>query len=279
MTLSFKSVKDIKSALVGVPKPVGLVPTMGALHAGHISLIEASKFDCKTTVVSIFVNPLQFAPGEDYAKYPRDIDSDLNICRSCGVQYVFAPSEDEVYPEGRKEIVIPQKNLAEDLCGRTRKGHFSGVSTVVKKLFDITSPDIAYFGEKDLQQVYVIKWLVDHFKYPILVKSCPTVREKNSLACSSRNQYFTDEQKDVASNLYKALLLAKKNVRSGFFAVSRAILESLVFLSRFPDIQAEYFEARKKEDFSKASDSILGGFYFLSAANVFGVRLIDNIEV
>lgn len=274
-----KTTDDVKKALAEAQKPLGFVPTMGALHEGHISLIEASKFDSKTTVVSIFVNPLQFGPGEDYAKYPRNIEKDLELCKKYSVQYVFAPQEKEIYPGDQEEIVSPPQKLTGDLCGRTRKGHFSGVATVLKRLFDIVKPDVVYFGEKDLQQLYVVKWLVESYKYPILVKGCPIVREKSMLACSSRNEYLTNDQKEVAANLYKSLLLAKKNIHSGLFNVNRAVLESLVFLSWFPEIKTEYFEARKKDDFGVVNDTMASGFYFLVAARVYGVRLIDNIEV
>lgn len=280
MTTLIKPVQDIKSLLVKSERPIALVPTMGSLHAGHISLIKAAKDDCKTIVVYIFVNPLQFAPNEDFKTYPRDLEGDLKICKEYKVNYVFVPNEGDIYPEGEKvEHVNPPKQLVCDLCGRTRVNHFSGVSTVLKKFFDIVQPDFAYFGEKDLQQLYVVRWLVNEFKLPINIKSCPTIREENGLACSSRNKMLSDIQKDIASNLYKSLVLAKKNVRSGIFTINKSILESLVFLSQFPEIKVEYFEARDKEDFMQPDDNKRSGFYFLVAARVGNVRLIDNIEV
>lgn len=281
MTQLIKNVEDIQSVLSGVNRPIGFVPTMGALHAGHISLIKASKFDCKVTVVSIFVNPLQFDPNEDFKEYPKNLSEDLKICEENNVDYVFAPDEHEIYPDGKdkSKIIMPPDSLGSGLCAKTRKCHFSGVATVVKRLFDIVQPDYAYFGEKDLQQLYIIRWLVKEFKLSTFIRACLTVREPSGLACSSRNNYLTNEQKLLASNLYKSLLLAKKNVHSGFITIDRAILESLIFLSKYPEIKVEYFEARDKEKFLKVEDNRTSDFYYLMAAKVGNVRLIDNIEV
>lgn len=280
MTTLIKPVQDIKSLLVKSERPVALVPTMGSLHAGHISLVKAAKDDCKTVVVYIFVNPLQFAPNEDFKTYPRDLEGDLKICKEYKVDYVFIPDESDIYPEGDKvEHVNPPRHLASDLCGRTRANHFSGVSTVLKRFFDIVEPDFVYFGEKDLQQLYVVRWLVNEFRLPVKIKSCPTVREENGLAYSSRNKNLSDKQKDIASNLYKSLVLAKKNVKSGIFTINKSILESLVFLSQLLEIKVEYFEARDKESFKQPDDNKRSGFYFLVAGRVGNVRLIDNVEV
>lgn len=280
MATIIKSAKDITSVLAQSERSIGLVTTMGALHDGHISLIKASKFDCKTTVVSIYVNPLQFGPNEDYKTYPRDLKSDLKICEENNVDYVFVPDDNEIYPGDNKEnIVKPPISLASDLCGKTRINHFSGVSTVVKRLFEIVQPDYSYFGEKDLQQLYVVKWLVKEFNLPIFVRACPTVRESSGLAFSSRNLNLSAKEKEIASNLHKALVMAKKNIRSGFFNLSKSILESLIFLSKFPEIKVEYFEARDKNDFSKVDDEKKEGFYLLIAAKVGKTRLIDNVEI
>ena len=275
-----KTVQEVKDLVVNCQRPLGFVPTMGALHAGHISLIKASVAECKTTLGSIFVNPLQFGPTEDFKIYPRDLQSDLRKCEENNVTVVFAPDENEIYPDlNYVERISPPKFLAEDLCGRTRKNFFYGIATVVKRLFDIVNPDIAYFGEKDLQQLYVIKWLVDEYKYNILVRPCSVVREKNGLACSSRNNYLTIEQKEIASNLYKSLHLARKNIKSGIFSPDQAVLESLVFLSRFSEIKVEYLEIRDKNDLKKASSGKTSRIYLLIAAKIGGVRLIDNIEI
>lgn len=280
MALLIKTIDDIKSELSKSSKPIGFVPTMGALHEGHISLIEAAKKQCITVVVSIFVNPLQFGPSEDFEKYPRDLENDLKICKENNVDIVFVPDENEIYPScSDKELICPPENISGILCGKTRKDHFSGVAIVIKKLFDIICPDIAYFGKKDLQQLYIINWLVQEYNLPVKIVSCPTMREKNGLALSSRNKYLTSGQKDIAANLYKSLKLAKENTKLGIFTVHKAIIESLIFLSQIPEIKVEYFEAMDKENLSEVSEEKTNNFYYLIAARVNGVRLIDNIEV
>lgn len=279
MTKLIKDIRDIKSIIKGSIRPVGFIPTMGALHAGHISLIQASKAECKTTVTSIFVNPLQFGPDEDFEKYPRDLKNDLKICEKNNVDYVFAPSEEEICSDLKNNIITTPDELSTILCGKTRKNHFNGVATIVKKLFEVVEPDYGYFGEKDLQQLYIMKWLVKEFKLPVFPRACPIVREPSGLACSSRNKYLTEEQKLIAPDLYKSLKIAKQNTRSGIFTVSKSILESLVFLSQFNQIKVEYFEARSKETLEVVPDNVTKGFYYLLAARVGNVRLIDNIEV
>ncbi len=281
MTALIKATSEIKDILAKEKRPLGFVPTMGALHDGHISLIKAAREECKLVVVSIFVNPLQFAPNEDFKKYPRNLENDLKVCNENTVDYVFAPDEKEIYPDesSKNKSIESPKELTGILCGKTRIGHFQGVATVVKKLFDIVQPDYAYFGEKDLQQLYVIKWLVKEYNLPIFIRSCPTVREPNGLAVSSRNQYLTLEQKKTAANIYESLKSAKYNMRIGIFTVSKAILESLIFLSQYPEIKVEYFEARDKDLLAKVDENRRKGFYYFVAAKVGNVRLIDNIEV
>lgn len=281
MTELIKTISEIKNVLSKSKRPTGFVPTMGALHAGHISLINSSVSECKTTAVSIFVNPLQFGPKEDFEKYPRDLARDLKICQENKVDYVFAPEQKEIYPHGKEthHVITLPKELSSILCGRSRPNHFEGVATVVYELFNIVEPDYTYFGEKDLQQLYVIRWLVKKFNLPIFVNACPIVREDNGLACSSRNQYLNSKQKEIASNLYKALKLTKQNIKSGFFSVSKVILESLIFLSQFDEIKTEYFEARDKENLTVVDDNKQNGYYFLLAVRIANVRLIDNIEV
>lgn len=275
-----KTIQEIKNITSQATRPIGFVPTMGALHPGHESLIRTCRDECKTVVVSIFVNPLQFGPGEDFEKYPRDLKRDLNICEENKVDYLFVPDEREIYPDTNKiEFIHPPEELTNILCGKKRKDHFSGVATVVKKLFSIVEPDYAYFGEKDLQQLYIVRWLVKTFQLPVFVRGCPIIREVNGLAFSSRNRYLNPEQQELASNVYKSLLLARRNVRSGIFTVNKAILESLIFLSQFPEIKVEYFEARDKENLEPVKENKVKGFYFLTAVHLYGVRLIDNIEV
>ena len=280
MTALIKTINEIKNVLAKAERPVGFVPTMGALHAGHISLISIAKEECKTVIVSDFINPLQFGPEEDYERYPRDLEGDLNICKEHNVGYVFAPDEKEIYPDNDKtQNINPPTNLTNILCGKTRKTHFSGVATVVRKFLKIIESDYVYFGEKDLQQTYIVRWLVNEYKIHTFVRSCPIIREENGLACSSRNKFLTKEQIKKASNIYKALQLARQNVRSGIFTPHKAVLESLIFLSKFPEIKVEYFEARDKNNLNEINENKIKGFYFLIAATIENVRLIDNIEV
>ncbi|MBI2995263.1 MAG: pantoate--beta-alanine ligase [Candidatus Melainabacteria bacterium] len=282
MTILIKTKKEIKDKLLELPKPIGLVPTMGALHAGHISLIQAAQTECKTVIVYIFVNPLQFGPDEDYEKYPRDLESDLKICEQNKVDIAFAPSVNEIYPEMdfNEETISPPVELTNILCGKTRVNHFNGVATVINKFFNIIQPDYAYFGKKDFQQLCVIKWLVHNYKHKTNIKACPTIREKSGLACSSRNKYLKKDELEIASNLYKSLKMAKANLISGMFSVQECVLESLVFLSQFLKIKVEYFEARQKDTLVKIKDNYeLRDFHFFVAAKVGNVRLIDNIEI
>ncbi len=282
MTTLIKSIQDIKNVIAKSERPLALVPTMGSLHAGHISLIKAAKSESKTTIVYIFVNPLQFGPNEDYNQYPRNIENDLKICTENAADFVFAPDVSEIYPnieDAKNNQITPPDELSKILCGRFRPGHFNGVATVLKNFFEIITPEFAYFGEKDLQQSYIVRWLVKEFNLPVEIKVCPVIREASGLAYSSRNRYLDENQKKIAAGLYKSLKLAKQNIRSGIFTVSKSILESLILLSHFPEIKIEYFEARTKENLGKVSDDTKHGFYYLIAAKIGNVRLIDNIEV
>src|SRR5688572_18034998 len=183
---------------------IGFVPTMGALHSGHASLIDRARADCGSVVVSIFVNPLQFDRPDDLERYPRPIDADLALCQSLGVDVVFAPSTGEMYPRPPACTVDPGP-LAEHCCGRYRPGHFRGVATVVLKLLEIVRPDVAYFGEKDAQQLAVVRRLVKDFNVPVTIVGIPTVREADGLAISSRNQHLDPDERRLAPALYRAL--------------------------------------------------------------------------
>ncbi len=190
---------------------VGLVPTMGALHAGHLSLIDAARGECGAVVVSIFVNPTQFAPGEDLHDYPRTPDEDLAACESHGVDVVFAPTVAEMYPsEPLTEVNV--KDLDRRLCGASREGHFTGVCTVVTKLFNIIRPDAAYFGAKDYQQSVIVRRMVEDLNFPVKIIVCPTVHEDDGLAVSSRNTYLTADQRKEASALYRSLREAREMI-------------------------------------------------------------------
>jgi len=195
-------------------KRIGLVPTMGYLHAGHLSLVHAARRECAVVVMSIFVNPKQFGPNEDFATYPRDMERDLTLAQEAGVDAVFAPPVEEVYPDGfHSEVIVHE--LTESLCGASRPGHFDGVTTVVAKLFNMVGPDRAYFGQKDYQQVCVIQKMVADLNMPLTVVACPIVREDDGLAMSSRNAYLSTEERRAALVLSRALHQAKECVAAG----------------------------------------------------------------
>ena len=193
---------------------VGCVPTMGALHAGHGSLIEAAKKECDFVVVTIFVNPTQFGPGEDLDKYPRTLESDCSYCQQLGADLVFAPSAEEMYP-AEQLTWVEVEQLTDGLCGAKRPGHFRGVTTVCAKLFNIIQPDIAYFGQKDAQQALVIQRMVRDLNMPLEIRVCPIVREPDGLAMSSRNKYLSSEERKRALCLYKALQACVQEAAAG----------------------------------------------------------------
>jgi pantoate--beta-alanine ligase len=194
---------------------VGFVPTMGAMHDGHASLIRRSRMERDTVVASIFVNPLQFGPGEDLARYPRDEASDVALCQALGVDVVWAPPVEEVYPLG---VVLPRPDpdpIGDVLEGAARPGHFAGVLTVVLRLFDVVGPSVAYFGEKDAQQLFLVLRMVERLGLPVTIVACPTVREPDGLALSSRNAYLSDEEREAAGCLFLALSEAAELARGG----------------------------------------------------------------
>ncbi|MBL7210444.1 MAG: pantoate--beta-alanine ligase, partial [Candidatus Omnitrophica bacterium] len=193
---------------------VGFVPTMGALHEAHLGLIRRAQRDNDFTVVSIFVNPAQFAPAEDFKKYPRDIKGDARLCKKEGVDILFCPTVKEMYPEDFSSFV-EVKGLSGVLCGKSRPGHFRGVATIVTKLFNIVSPDVAYFGQKDAQQALIIKRLVRDLNLPVKIKVLPIIRDKDGLALSSRNRYLSGAERKDASVLFSALKLARGLVNKG----------------------------------------------------------------
>ncbi len=212
-----RSIADVHAQLDAHRKDgetAGLVPTMGFLHEGHLSLIRAARADCPLVVVSIFVNPIQFGGSEDFNTYPRDLGRDLKLAASAGAGVVFAPAEAELYPNGFDTMVVPGK-IAEGLCGATRPGHFQGVATVIAKLFNIIQPSAAYFGQKDAQQVAVIKRTAADLNYNVRIRVCPTVREPDGLATSSRNSYLSEAERSQAPVLYEALMEAKAAVSAG----------------------------------------------------------------
>jgi pantoate--beta-alanine ligase len=272
---TIESVQRLVKAARGAGKRIGFVPTMGALHVAHVSLIEAAAKDCDFVVVSIFVNPTQFGPGEDFEKYPRPIEADLEICRKAGVDVVFAPTAREMYPAESLAWVNVEK-LTEPLCGRSRPGHFRGVTTVCAKLFNIVAPDVAYFGQKDAQQAIVIKRMVADLNMPLEIVVCPTVREANGLAVSSRNQYLSEQQKKDAASLYRSLQECRRMIDGGVTDARRIVDEMRKVLQEVPSIQIEYVSIVDAETL-ESIETVAGKVLVAVAVRVGATRLIDNI--
>jgi pantoate--beta-alanine ligase len=258
-------------------KTVGFVPTMGALHIGHVSLIEAAGRSCDAVVVSIFVNPTQFGPGEDFERYPRPLEKDLELCEKHGVGAVFAPSVAEMYPRENLTWVDVEK-LTESLCGRFRPGHFRGVATVCTKLFDIVGADKAFFGQKDAQQAAVIRRMVADLNLPLEIVVCPTVREPDGLAVSSRNQYLRPQERKDAAVLYRALQKGAELMRAGATDVAQIVGEMEGILRQVPALRVEYLcivDAESLQGLRMAQGRVLAAV----AAYLGTTRLIDNILV
>lgn len=272
---TIESVRNMVKAARSKGKIIGFVPTMGALHIGHISLIEAAAKKCDFVVVSIFVNPTQFGPGEDFEKYPRPLKADLEICRKAGVNVVFAPSPQQMYP-GENLTWVNVEKLTEQLCGRFRPGHFSGVTTVCAKLFNIIAPDIAFFGQKDAQQAIVIKRMVTDLNMPLEIVVCPTVRQADGLAVSSRNQYLTRQQKKNAPLIYKSLQRCQKLIADGVADSKTIINQMRKILQQAPSIKIEYIsivDAWTLQELEKIDGRVLVAV----AVKIGSTRLIDNI--
>lgn len=261
---------------------IGLVPTMGALHAGHKSLIDKSVAKCDKTVVSVFVNPIQFCPGEDLDKYPRTLEADEKLCTDSGVDIVFAPSPKEMYGEGTimsndfLTYVIPPFFYTNKLCGKSRVGHFDGVCTVVNKLFNIVQPDFAFFGEKDRQQLIILKKMVHDLNIPVEIIPCPIVREESGLALSSRNKYLSENGKKEALVLSKILNNIKTCYNKGIKDVKALTETAYSFLN--DNHSLEYLEFRDKDNLEEKEIADGNTIVFI-ALRVENVRLIDNIEL
>lgn len=259
---------------------VGLVPTMGALHAGHLSLIKKAVEKCDRVVVSVFVNPIQFCPGEDLDKYPRTLDADKKLCEDNGVNIVFAPTPTEMYGEGQMRTndfltyVIPPFFYVNKLCGKSRVGHFDGVCTVVNKLFNIVQPDYAFFGQKDAQQLIIIKKMVKDLNIPVEIIPCPIVREESGLALSSRNKYLSEEDKKYALALSKILNNIKLCYQKGITDIEALKETAYQFLNEHHDL--EYLEFMNEDNLEEVKQADDNTRVFI-ACKVGGVRLIDNI--
>jgi pantoate--beta-alanine ligase len=270
------TVNDLRKALESA-ELIGLVPTMGALHAGHENLIETARRECRTVVVSIFVNPIQFGPSEDYSRYPRTLEQDLEACARRGTDLVFAPPVEEMYPLPQLTFVEVTR-ISEHLCGKFRPGHFRGVATVVLKLLNMVQPQRAYFGEKDMQQLQVIRRMVLDLNAPVTIVGVPTVREPDGLALSSRNKYLSAEERRAAPALYQALQAAVRRIKEGERDVTKTRTATLEILEKQPLIHVEYLDIVDPDELAPVST--IGRSVRIAAAIWIGrTRLIDNVFV
>ncbi len=256
---------------------VGFVPTMGALHEGHLSLVRQAKKQADITVVSIFVNPIQFPPGEDYQRYPRDLARDLDLLAASEVDYVFTPSAEELYPADFLTYVNVER-LSVPLCGPFRPGHFRGVATVVLKLFAIVQPELAFFGRKDAQQGVIIRQMVHDLNLPVEVVVCPIVRAPDGLALSSRNRYLSPEERQAALILFRSLCHARDLIRGGERRAEEIINRMRALLQREPRARPEYVEV-VDADLLTPKPQVAGRTLIALAVWIGRARLIDNLLV
>jgi pantoate--beta-alanine ligase len=291
------TVAELRGALAPLRlagKRIGFVPTMGALHEGHLSLIRASKADCDCTVASIYVNPTQFGPNEDFAKYPRTLEADVALLGTCGTDFVFAPSDEEMYPpEGKKGTVplgigslspsslstcVEVGAVAEPLEGQCRPGHFRGVATVVLKLLNMVQPDAAYFGQKDFQQAAVIQRMVADLSVPVAIRVCPIVREPDGLAMSSRNRYLSPAARQRALVLWKSLQTAAALVEAGERDAKRIVAEMRKVIETAEDARIDYVALVDPETLQPV-ERIDGTTLAVLAVKIENTRLIDNCQL
>jgi pantoate--beta-alanine ligase len=270
-----KTLPELRSARIGLLEPVGFVPTMGYLHDGHLSLTKQARDECASVVVSIFVNPAQFGPKEDLSSYPRDLDRDLALLEAAGVDLVWTPTTEVVYPFGYQTWVVVEE-VSQPLEGSMRPGHFRGVATVVAKLFNAVQPHKAYFGQKDAQQVAVIRRMVTDLNFPLEVIACPIVREPDGLAMSSRNVYLDLEERSAAIVLYRALMSAKGMFQAGERDASSLRQAMMEILDSEPRARVHYVSVAHPETLDELEGEIEHALCSL-AVFIGKTRLIDNI--
>ena len=278
-----KNIKECKKIINGLKKrgqTTGLVPTMGYLHEGHLSLARAAKKDCDKVFMTIFVNPAQFGADEDFEKYPRDLEKDVVLAESSGIDYIFAPKTTEIYRKDSKTFVEVE-GLDAPMCGRKRPGHFRGVATIVLKLFNIIPADNAYFGEKDYQQLAIIKKMVSDLDLDIKIIPCPTIREKDGLALSSRNKYLLKEERENAPVIYETLKKAKKMIEDGEEDLKLVVKQAIYNIRQTPHVKKiDYFDIRDTETLEEINTRTINIDILIAAAAWFGeTRLIDNIVI
>ena len=256
-------------------KRLGLVPTMGALHEGHLSLVRAAKAQCDAVAVSIFVNPTQFGPTEDLSKYPRQFDRDCQLLEKEGIDILFAPSVDEIYPHGQVTWVLVE-GLSEKFDGRSRPGHFRGVATIVAKLFNIIEPEAAFFGQKDAAQLAVIRRMVEDLNFPVEIVACPIVRESDGLAMSSRNAYLNRDERGRALVLRRSLEQVQQEFQAGERIAAKLISAAKEVFAREPQVVLDYFEIVDPDTLDPV-ERISQKTLVAVAAYVGSTRLIDNL--
>ena len=274
---TISSISQFREWRKGITESVGFVPTMGAFHEGHLSLVQKSNETCNHTVVSIYVNPKQFAPGEDLIHYPRTLDEDLKKLDSFTVDAVFLPNNEVMYPDGFS-TKVNEEILSNFLEGNSRPSFFQGVTTVVAKLFNIIQPSHAFFGEKDAQQLAIINRMVTDLNFPIEIISCPLIREENGLAMSSRNAYLSDDEKKVAAHIYLALQEGKNQLHSGVRdpqIVRNSISKQI---SAQPLLKIDYVSVADANHLSEITESISGDILVSVAVFLGKTRLIDNFS-
>jgi pantoate--beta-alanine ligase len=268
---------ELRSAIAAARaagKRIGVVPTMGALHEGHLSLVEACCAECSFTVVTIFVNPTQFGPGEDYQRYPRTMDRDLELLSQYPVNLVFAPTVEAMYPPGSDTVV--EVGIGQTWEGQHRAGHFRGVATIVLKLFNLVTPDVAFFGQKDYQQTLVVRQMVKDLDLPTLIRVCPTVREADGLAMSSRNAYLSAAERRRARVLSRALRLAEELVAGGEQRTAAIEKQMRDLLDSEPNVEVQYVVIAHPQTLRYVAEIGEEGAVALIAAKVGTTRLIDN---
>lgn len=253
---------------------IGLVPTMGYLHEGHLSLVRRSKAENRATVVSIFVNPAQFGPNEDYEAYPRDVERDCALLENEGVDLVYCPEPHDLYQPGHSTFVTEER-VSRDLCGASRPGHFRGVCTIVLKLFNLVGPDRAYFGEKDFQQLQVIRRMVRDLNLPVEIRGCPIVREKDGLALSSRNVYLSPAERESALSLSRSLREARTRFENGERRAESLVMLVRTELEKERNLRVEYVELREASELT-VLETVDRPAVLAVAVRVGKTRLIDN---
>lgn len=274
---SAQQIQKVTGQLRKNGKTIGFIPTMGALHEGHLKLVKESKKVNDVTVVSIFVNPTQFSPTEDLAKYPRPFEQDKKLLEQEKVDYLFYPDAKTIYPNGFQTYVTPN-NLSKIIEGKSRPGHFTGVATIVLKLFNLVNPTNTYFGQKDFQQCAVIKQMIKDLNLPVVFNMVPTVRDKDGLALSSRNIFLNNQERSQALNLYQSLLLGKKLILSGNKNVKKIKAEMNNYLQKYELIRLDYIEICNPENLSPLK-VVSKKVVILIATFVGKTKLIDNIII